>query len=75
MNYLDNVTIKYYDREEYERNLAKRQKEHLRKVYSENWRPCLHDACPQCLGTGVKHDGSSCIHMISCPCPSCTPHY
>lgn len=36
--------------------------------------PCLHDSCQECHGTGVKKDGSSCIHMISCPCPKCTPY-
>lgn len=73
------------DREEYERDLKKRQEEHLRKVEShrmgnhligktvEPFQPCLHNACTQCHGTGVKLDGSACIHMISCPCPKCSP--
>lgn len=34
---------------------------------------CLHDQCPECHGTGVKKDGTPCIHYISCPCPKCTP--
>ena len=34
---------------------------------------CLHDQCPECHGTGKKHDGSMCIHFISCSCPKCTP--
>lgn len=33
---------------------------------------CLHLSCSQCKGTGIKSDGSSCIHMISCPCPKCS---
>lgn len=37
---------------------------------------CMHDNCPTCGGTGVRKDGlGSCIHMISCPCPKCTPRY
>lgn len=34
---------------------------------------CLHDNCPSCNGTGVKFDGSLCIHHISCNCPKCSP--
>lgn len=34
--------------------------------------PCLHDQCPDCQGTGVKRNGSFCVHAISCPCPRCT---
>ena len=34
---------------------------------------CLHDQCAECQGTGRKHDGSACWHMISCPCPKCSP--
>lgn len=33
---------------------------------------CLHDTCPSCNGTGVKRDGTMCIHGISCPCPKCS---
>ena len=32
---------------------------------------CLHESCPSCHGTGMKEDGSMCIHMISCPCKTC----
>lgn len=60
-------------REEYERDLARRQKEHLERIYNHSWRPCLHDQCPECVGTGLKRDGSACIHGISCPCPRCSP--
>ncbi len=35
--------------------------------------PCLHKQCSECHGTGRKKDGTACIHMISCPCPRCTP--
>lgn len=34
---------------------------------------CLHKNCPECHGNGVKLNGEICIHMISCPCPRCTP--
>lgn len=34
---------------------------------------CLHDACPNCGGTGVRKDGTGlCFHGISCPCPKCS---
>lgn len=65
------------NREEYEEDLRRKQREHLdgiKKSKDDNWRPCLHDSCSQCIGTGVKQDGSICIHMISCPCPKCSPH-
>ena len=61
------------DKDEYYRDLDRRQKEHLDSVMGEqHCQPCLHDGCPECVGTGVKRDGSSCIHMISCPCPKCS---
>lgn len=63
-------------RENYEKDLARRQAEHLKQVTNNNdinWRPCLHDQCPDCVGTGVKKDGNPCIHGISCPCPKCSP--
>jgi hypothetical protein len=59
------------DRVEYERDLARRQAEHLRQVNGSDWQPCLHDGCPECVGTGIRKDGSMCIHNISCPCPRC----
>jgi hypothetical protein len=34
---------------------------------------CLHIKCHECNGTGVKSDRTSCIHMISCRCNSCSP--
>jgi len=39
----------------------------------DNNQPCLHDSCPECFGTGIKGDGTTCIHHLSCPCPKCTP--
>ena len=64
------------NRQEYEKYLNIRQEEHMRKVsesVDSNWQPCLHDGCPQCVGTGIKRDGSPCVHMISCHCPKCSP--
>mgnify|MGYP001767696399 CR=1 FL=1 len=64
------------DRKQYEEDLQRRQKEHLEKVHKQqnnDWRPCLHDGCPECSGTGIKRDGGICIHGISCPCPKCSP--
>lgn len=40
--------------------------------YSE---PCMHQSCPDCFGTGRKANGQMCLHMMSCPCPRCTPRY
>ena len=65
------------NREDYERDLKQRQEEHLRSIRGGQndpfWRPCLHDGCPECVGTGIRRDGSLCVHGISCPCPKCSP--
>lgn len=66
------------DKEAYEEELAKKQRTHLKMVqgnltYRSGWQPCLHDGCTQCCGTGIKLDGSPCIHHLACPCPKCTP--
>lgn len=35
---------------------------------------CLHAKCPKCRGTGVNTETKqSCLHMISCRCPKCSP--
>lgn len=63
------------DREEYEKDLRERQRRHLENVRrTTNWQPCLHDGCSSCHGTGVTSVGQPCIHMISCPCPKCSPY-
>lgn len=67
------------EREQYERDLRRRQEEHLRQVHQHQeqrhpFQPCMHDMCPSCHGTGVKIDGTVCIHGISCQCPKCSPH-
>jgi excinuclease UvrABC ATPase subunit len=61
---------------EYEEELRRRQREHLQQTIQDmNWRSCLHDKCPECIGTGIKKTGGMCVHHISCPCPKCTPSY
>jgi len=67
------------NKKHYEEDLKRKQEGHLKNVQKnfegqkdENWRPCLHDGCPECFGTGTKLDGSPCIHYISCSCPKCT---
>ena len=63
------------ERDRYERELAERQARHLAQFHNDmNWRPCMHDQCTECHGTGIRHGGGACIHGISCPCPKCTPH-
>lgn len=44
-------------------------------IMSDDEKECLHDKCPICYGTGKKPDGIPCIHMLSCPCPKCSPRY
>lgn len=34
---------------------------------------CAHMSCSECHGTGIKANGSMCVHMISCPCRRCSP--
>lgn len=41
----------------------------LFKEFPEN-KGCLHDSCKECKNGEMNH-----IHMISCPCPKCTPQY
>ena len=66
------------DRKQYEEDLKRRQQEHIDSIIEQNdlnWQPCMHDACPECLGTGISKRGRPCIHGIACPCPKCTPTY
>jgi len=75
------LNVPQLDEDEYYRQLRERQKQHLENVerslntHKTPFRPCMHDQCTQCQGTGKKLDGSMCIHMISCPCPKCTPYF
>lgn len=74
-NGLFNQPQKQIDRIEYEQKLKQRQEEHLKSLFPQDrWQPCLHDQCQQCHGTGISRFGP-CVHMISCPCPKCSPSY
>lgn len=58
--------------EEYEKDLKARQEAHLKSLENKpDWKPCLHDQCPNCLGTGRSKFGL-CTHMVSCDCPKCS---
>lgn len=35
---------------------------------------CLHLSCINCKGTGLKKDGSICIHHLACSCRKCSPY-
>lgn len=66
------------DRERFERDLKERQRQHLQTIQGQqenNWRPCMHDQCTECHGTGIKFNGGACVHGLSCPCPKCSPTY
>ena len=75
------------ERERHEKEVALKKVEHMRRVAERQkqdgrseivklpWQPCVHDNCSECHGTYVKLDGTSCIHMISCPCPKCSNTY
>ena len=57
-----------------ELDLRRRQQEHLASIGNmQTYEPCMHDSCPECIGTGIKKDGSLCVHMMSCTCPKCSP--
>lgn len=74
---ISEVSLEVYDdRDSYENDLRRRQREHLEKVRKNRpWKPCRHDGCSECCGTGIKHDGTTCIHMIHCDCPRCSPYF
>lgn len=59
-----------------EKDVQERKRKHLEQVRQfrqQQYRPCLHDGCEECHGTGIKINGQRCVHMISCPCPKCSP--
>lgn len=63
------------DQDDYYRDLQKRQSDHLRKVgCGKPWRPCAHEQCQSCHGTGVRIDGRARIHILYCDCPRCSPY-
>lgn len=66
------------NKEQYEENLKRKQEQHLSNIQGKkdsDWSPCLHDSCTECVGTGIKSDGSKCIHYISCQCQKCRITY
>ncbi len=68
----NSIQWKSDEQNEYERNLYIRQEEHLKRVaFNRNWKPCLHDSCQTCHGTGISVFGGVCVHGISCDCPKC----
>lgn len=44
-------------------------------IYKDEPKKCLHESCENCCGTGRGQNGQSCVHMLSCPCPKCSPSY
>ena len=71
----DNINVFWND----DNDLRKRQEEHLKKVKKFRWdedstERCAHNACSSCVGTGIRIDGSVCVHWISCRCRRCTPY-
>jgi len=64
------------DKEQYEKGLAQRQIHHLaalNKKEKDNWKPCKHNECLDCIGTYIKHNGTTCVHHLVCDCPKCKP--
>ena len=61
------------NQEDYYRDLQRRQADHLRKVgCGKPWKPCAHDRCSSCHGTGIRIGGGHCIHALYCDCPKCS---
>ena len=67
------------NRQQYEDNLKQRQEQHLQRIRDQQenrfWKPCAHDSCPSCIGTGIKVNGEICVHHLYCSCPKCTPTF
>lgn len=64
--------------ERFDEQIEREKREHLERVRENMDRrrrsyPCAHDQCRQCHGTGIKLDGTACIHMLYCSCPRCNP--
>ncbi len=76
-NWRDQPMVQPIDHNSYEEDLKRRQAEHLRRVrerQTQPYQPCAHTNCPLCIGTGIKADGSACIHFPHCTCPKCNPY-
>ncbi len=75
---MNELSLEQVDKDTYEKELAGRQARHLERVADKKrlqWMPCAHDGCQQCHGTGIKLDGSRCVHNISCYCNKCRPFF
>jgi len=68
----DNLEYSTEFRLTYEKELNERQVKHLNQ-FQKPWKPCLHDQCSECHGTGISRFGGMCVHGISCSCPKCNP--
>lgn len=42
---------------------------------NKHYDACLHGGCPECGGSGIKKDGTMCIHYITCFCSKCRITY
>lgn len=63
--------LTHINQADYLRDLQERQRKHLDSLEPKiAFRPCLHDQCPRCHGTGRSAQGM-CIHGIACSCPKC----
>lgn len=67
------------NREDYEKQLQERQRQHLEKVRQnrdKDFTLCAHNDCKACHGTFVKVDGSRCEHrLVFCNCGKCSTSY
>lgn len=52
---------------------AYRNKEIKIPLYDYKEIECLHLRCTECGGSGLKANGTTCVHMISCKCKMCSP--
>lgn len=50
-----------------------KQLERMREKEKAERHPCAHNSCSSCHGTGRNEHGFTCVHMISCRCPNCSP--
>lgn len=64
-----------YDGEEYwaEHDEPAYHSDYLEQIRKVSKQACLHKGCPDCRGTGRKHNGEMCVHMLSCSCVRCSP--
>lgn len=51
----------------------KTPQKHDESEYEKARKTCKHKECSECGGTGLRKDGSQCIHMIACYCKWCHP--